>query len=370
MSNIQKVRALTAAFAVLFLMNSCADFFSTSWGEFFKRDPQKVRVTASNVYDLLDTAKGNPELAKAILDKIYADVKPDDKSADADTLRNAAIKAANQAAGISTVALENIKDLINAVDGNDKDKEKALQVVANNILGDIKDNGIVDIADKMVAILEGTVGSPEPLRDALKNAGNDGITVSVPNATSNGATGTITIKMNDLGTPTAIVTVGSSTQVYPCEIDDDNGTIILAGAGETGGAVVIEYAINDKDRTLTLDGLDEIADITAASSEPSETPVPYGKPEFQDNFAAGVPGSDLTLLAMTLVLAKAEKEREKTPEKILDRYLETWHEKSLETGMGLDQDEVLIVAVINEMMAKGEDMTDLTDMIKKLLGVD
>jgi hypothetical protein len=359
MSNVKKVKTLAAAFAVLFLMDSCAEFFSTSWGEIFKRDPKNVKVTASNVYDLLDVAKGDPELSKAILDQINADSN--------DTLKRAAIKAANQAVGISTVALENIKDLIDAVDS--RDKEGDLKAVANHIQDDLRsqDIDIVDIANKMVEILvDDRVVPPDTLSSALENAR----TITVPVRTNNGRPGAITIAVNDHGESTATITVDDVfVEEYPCVINDD-GTIILIGAREGGGSVVIEYAIDDEDRTLTLTtGLNEIKDAGLAniSSGPSVEPIPYGRPEFTDGFANSVPESDLTLLAMTLILAKAEKERNKAGD--LNAYLATWSNKNLDTGRGLDKDEVLIVAIINEMVGRGEDTSELANMIKDLLGV-
>jgi hypothetical protein len=361
MSKINKIKALAVAFAVLFLMNSCADFFSTSWGEMFKRDPKKVKVTTSNVYDLLDTAKGDPELSREILNKINADSP--------DTLKLAAIKAANQAAGISTVALENIKDLINAVDSSDK--ETALRDVAKNIQNDLAGKDIVGIADKMVEILVDKVNtSPVAPKTALINTGeitvsartsDDGSTGVIINVDSNG-TGTVTIRAPD-GTVTP----------YNCEINDD-GTITLIGAGQYGGNAVIGYEIDNKDRTLTLTGLDRIKNIelderSSPSNKEETGPIATGKPEFENGFADSVPESDLTLLAMTLILAKAEKIRDK---KDLNSYFNDWPAKDLRTGKGLDDEELLIAAIINEMIDRGEltsDENELTKMLKELLGV-
>jgi hypothetical protein len=374
MNNAKKVKTLAAAFAVLFLMNSCADFFSTTWGDFFKRDPKNVKVTASNVYDLLDTAKGDPELSKAILDKIYTTVKSGDKSADADTLRRAAIKAANQTAGISTVALENVKGLIDAVDSNDK--EKALKEVANKILKDLGNNDIVGIAEKMTEILaaERTFTTVSP-SVALKSAGSVTVPVTKIGDTS---PSTITIDTNANGTGTATISVGGvPVKTYPCVIND-NGTITLSGAGENyWESVDIKYELNNN-KQLILSDLDKIKDPDAGlgqgqglagNSSPSVEPLDDTKYGFNEQFLDSVPESDLTLLAMTLILAKADVETKKDPNSTLDTYLDTWFNKSLETGKGLEDDEILIVAIINEMIDRGEDTSELTNMIKDLLGV-
>ncbi|MDR3122619.1 MAG: hypothetical protein LBU16_02435 [Treponema sp.] len=151
MSGVKKAKALSAALVILFLMNSCADFFSTTWG--VKRDPNKVRVTDSNVYELLKVARGDPELSKAILNKINAD--------SSDTQKRAAVKAANQAAGIPTLVLENVQELIKAAD--DEVKADTFIKMAENIRSDIK--GITGTADKLAEILVENVESVGPLDD-------------------------------------------------------------------------------------------------------------------------------------------------------------------------------------------------------------
>jgi hypothetical protein len=243
MSGSKKLKALTTALIVLLLLNSCTDFFSTSWGDTFKRDPNKVKVTDSNVYGLLNAAKGNTELSRAILDKINAD--------SSDTLKHAAIKAANQAAGVSTLVLENVKTLIDAADNdNDDALGEALTDVTKRIQAAVVQNGVGHISDKLVEILG-----------------------------------------------------------------------------------------------------DKIED---------------GKPEFKDGFGGSVPESDLTLMAITLILAKAESEES------LDEYVKnTWEGQDLnsEDWASFDDDEKLIAATVNEMISRDSD-TELTKMLKDLLKVE
>jgi alanyl-tRNA synthetase len=359
MSKVNRIKALTAAFAVLFLMNSCTDFFSASWGDMFKRDPDKVRVTASNVYDLLNAAKGDPELSKAILNKINASSDP--------ALKRAAIKAANQAVGVSTLALENVKALIKAADNNDPD---ALRSLAETIQGDLRKNGIVGVANKLTTILANEVGSSTALSSvALKNAGNVAVNVSK----IGGGTGTITIDANANGIGTATISVnGAPGKPYSCTIND-NGTITLIGAGENGGSAVIGYGLNANKR-FVLSNLDAIKDPDAGlgqglvgDSSPFEVPV--DKPIFKPGFADNVSESDLTLLVMTLVLAKVEELTEEN----LDDYLNDWlNNKNVETGKGMNDDEKLVAATVNEMIRRGEltsDENELTKMLRDLLGV-
>jgi hypothetical protein len=363
-SKVNKVKTLTAAFAVLFLMNSCADFFSNSWGDMFKRDPKKVKVSASNVYALLDAAKGDPELSREILNKINAGSNL--------TLKQAAIKAANQAAGISTLALENVQDLIDAAENNDTG---ALEALAKKIQG--KGNDIVDIAGKLTSILvekenpasSSVILAQVPNSVALKNAGN----VTVPVSANNNDPGTITIVVVSNGTGTATITTSEgTTTTYNCEIKNDE-TITLTDTQNGENVADIGYDINNDHLVLT--GLGQIAGAGLDPiSNPSNDTIPIlpGKPEFKPGFIDGVSDSDLTLMAMTLVLAKIEDVESSYDD--LDAYLTEWKDKNknVETGEGLDPDELLIAATVNGMISRGEltgDENELTKMLKDLLGV-
>jgi hypothetical protein len=249
MSGVKKLKALSGAFIVLFLLNSCTDFFSTSWGEAFKRDPGKVKVTESNVYDLLEAAKGNPKLSKAILDKIGAN--------SSDKLKHAAIQAANQASGITTLALENVQTLIDAAEKDNN--EDALKDVANKVLDSATKNDLQGVSGQLVKIL--------------------------------------------------------------------------------------------KD------------DVTTNS----------GKLGFEGNFIGNVSEADLTLMVMTLILAKAEKVQ-KEDQKDLNDYVDDLVKKNItsQNPTNLDDDEKLIAAAVNGMIERGENegLNELTKMVKDLLGVD
>jgi hypothetical protein len=366
MSGVKKLKALSAALIVLFLMNSCVEFFSTSWGEIFKRDPKNVKVTASNVNDLLDAAKGDPDLSKAILDQI--------NSESPDTLKLAAIKAANQAANISAMALENIGDLLDALDNKDsKAQEKALREVVENIQNDLGSRNLVGISDKINEIFADKVQpfanpSDNP-KAALENAGKIAVTVPLANSSSGGPA-TVTVDINDADTGAGTVTVtapnGTVTK-YDCIVSNDETITLTDKNGNAAGT--IGYDIDDDNHALTLTDLDKIsgADLPSTPVSSVKDSIPKGEPQFKDGFIDNsVSEADLTLLVMTLIMAKAEKE-EKTYGS-LDGYLDTWVNKDVNTGKGLDQEEVIIAAILNTMIDRGEDMSELTDMIEDLLG--
>jgi hypothetical protein len=368
MSDGKKLKVLAAALVALLLVNSCADFFSTSWGEAFKRDPRNVNVTPSNVYELLETAKSDPDLSKAILDKIAADPDP------SPALKHAAIKAANQAAGVTTLVLENVKILIDAANGGDL--EEAIINVAGAVQNAAKNTDFIDISDKLTDILVKEVVIPaENPRGSLINTGH--ITVSVPKTGGGEATVTIDVGKDGKGT----VTIDGVT--YECEISDEKDaegkaiqTITLRGAGANGADVVLDYAIDDEDRSLTLSGLDQIAGAgLAKESNPSSDPV-ASKPEFEGTFLDdSVPDSDLSLMVISLVLAKYDRICAADPKKFpeLEDYLRSWEDKNVATGYGMDDEEILIAATVNGMIDRGDitnDKNKLIEMIEKLLRVN
>jgi hypothetical protein len=123
---------------------SCSDFFSTSWGEDFARDPSNVRVTTSNVNELLKDANGDTEASRAILKKLKGTTNP--------TLQAAAVKAANQAAGLTTLVVSNLDTLTK--DTSDTD---ALERVAKTVLGEAKKNDITGVAGDIAETLAPTI---------------------------------------------------------------------------------------------------------------------------------------------------------------------------------------------------------------------
>jgi hypothetical protein len=358
MSGAKKLRILAGALVVLVLLGSCTNFFSKTWGDLFKRNPKNVKVTSSNVYDLLDAARGDPELSRAILDQINAN--------SSDYLKIAAIKAANQGAGVSTLVFENVRTLVDAVEN--KNYEEALQKVAESILAAAASNKLEHISDKMAEILaDKYLPSPKTALSDLANAKK--IEVAIP--AEGGKDATVSISVDNKGMSTATITIGNQPTSYECEVND-NGTITLLNAGNNETNVNIGYTITRDDR-IVLSGLDQIAgnELAPGASKPSEQKVPPSKPVFAEGFLdkSSVSDSDLTLMVMTLILAKAEKEKTTDPDGTLDTYIKTWLDKSVETGEGLDYEEKLIAAIVNGMVERGEDTSELTNLVKNLLGV-
>jgi hypothetical protein len=279
-------------------------------------------------------------------------------------LKRAAIKAANQAVDIGSLFLENAGSFKDIVDGTG---ETGLQGIADKFLKDLesRDIDVKDIGEKTTGILKDKLDTkPVDPKVVLKSAG----TVTVPVTTPDGS-GTIVINA-DTGTATIKDSNGNTTATYPCTITD-NKNITLTGAAANGGDATVGYEIND-DNSLVLSDLDRIKNVGLAensgNSQPNSVPSFPGTPVFEEGFIDDtVTESDLTLLVMTLVLAKAEKATGGD----LEAYLNTLKDKNLETGVGeLDDDEKVIAAVINTMLERGDDTSELTNNLKELLGME
>jgi hypothetical protein len=138
--------AALSVFGMGLLLASCSDFYSTTWGEAFARDPSSVKVTSSNVYELLKDANGDTKASRAILEKL--------KGTDDPNLQAATVKAANQAAGLTGLALSNLGTLT----GDNATNVDSLQKLANTILADAKENDIKSIADDVANTLPVSIG--------------------------------------------------------------------------------------------------------------------------------------------------------------------------------------------------------------------
>jgi hypothetical protein len=115
--------------------------------------------------------------------------------------------------------------------------------------------------------------------------------------------------------------------------------------------------IQDKTKGNNLTG---ISGVIADSLPVSQS----GTPVFQGDFIDNVSDSDLTILALALVLAEAEKN-----ENSFENYIETWtaagSQKKLD-GTGLEPSERVIAAAVNELANRPNN--DLGSMLKDLLG--
>ncbi|MDR1900593.1 MAG: hypothetical protein LBQ55_11325 [Treponema sp.] len=150
---IRVVFALPALLLAGALFTSCPDVMSSSWGSWAKRDPRIPSITSGNIKGLLQAAVGDPEFAKALLDKIIASAKTatGDRK---EMLEGAGISAAALASGLDTLILSNAGSLINAAGSDDIDTD-AMQATMERIFNEAKGNNQTAIADELVELLSG-----------------------------------------------------------------------------------------------------------------------------------------------------------------------------------------------------------------------
>jgi hypothetical protein len=125
---------------------------SSSWGEWAKRDPKIPALTSGNIKGLLKEAVGDPEFAKALLDKITA-ASLTASGARKDMLEGAGISAAALASGLDTLILSKAGTLINAADSDDPDGD-AMAAVMEEIFYKARGKNQTAIADELVILLK------------------------------------------------------------------------------------------------------------------------------------------------------------------------------------------------------------------------
>jgi hypothetical protein len=128
-----------ALLTILFIvaLGGCEDFFSTSWGAAFARDPadmfKNVTVTAGNVDDLLEASKGNPNVAKEALKKIKGAIKGDLSAGDL-KLQAAALTAATEASGVASAIVSQAASLVHLTDLSEEEQEAKAKEVMDSVL--------------------------------------------------------------------------------------------------------------------------------------------------------------------------------------------------------------------------------------------
>ncbi|MDR2177421.1 MAG: hypothetical protein LBP20_05200 [Treponema sp.] len=147
---------LTAALVLCaVLLASCnLGFFANSMGKDLARDPSTITVTAKNVDALLKESRGDPKASKGILDNIAEQLKnnpnPDPK------LQAAAVTAANQAAGLGELVLENIGTVL-------EDPENvSYENLLDEVLKSADEKDIKGVSEQITASLGRAVTSGNP----------------------------------------------------------------------------------------------------------------------------------------------------------------------------------------------------------------
>jgi hypothetical protein len=180
-------RLFGLAVAAVVLLSSCSNFFTTSWGKSSARDPGTIKVTSSNVKDLLKESKGDTKTSRGILSKIKDQVAG--KENPDPTLQTAAVTAANQASGLGTVVLDSIDTIL----GDDVPTEEALNQLLAEVQNKTKGNDLQGIAADVAASLpkptadsEGALVFPDSFYDSTSEADLTLLTLTLVLAESEG----------------------------------------------------------------------------------------------------------------------------------------------------------------------------------------
>jgi hypothetical protein len=134
------------AVLAVFVLGSCDDFYSTSWGTFRSYDSSKIALSEGNLKEWKKKAVGNPELAKALVDKIISDL--DGKSdAERAVFQSAGIEFAIEQSGMGVKILELAGSDLSKIDSEEGVK---------NLLKKVQDglSGVVGAAENIAAIAD------------------------------------------------------------------------------------------------------------------------------------------------------------------------------------------------------------------------
>ncbi|MDR1617506.1 MAG: hypothetical protein LBS06_00480 [Treponema sp.] len=129
------------AAAVLCMLTSCTDFFSTSLASWAQRSPSSLipGVTTGNVQDLIRTAENDPELSLEVLKKIR------DAANRAGPEAAARLQAAGLKAGVNAVDMGSslVNSIGNMTDVGDPDEAKGMLVNTINAMPNLAETGAV-----------------------------------------------------------------------------------------------------------------------------------------------------------------------------------------------------------------------------------
>jgi len=109
---------------VLIMLTGCDNFFSKSWGKKRDYDSGNININVDKVDNIdawLDAAVGNPELADAIIDAIYDEIKDKPDTENKAQWQQAGVSLAAEASGLGTSILSHIDILIDLLEEDEED---------------------------------------------------------------------------------------------------------------------------------------------------------------------------------------------------------------------------------------------------------
>ena len=167
---MRKLSCCILAILVLTFL-SCDDFFSSSLGKPQKYDLSSIEVNAGNVDRWIETARGNPELTAALLEKITRELESAEGEEKA-RLMEAGIKIAVQSSGLGTTIIKQGSSVLEE-DFNDVTQDTLMDLL-NRVIDDFISNGGPEAAENIsqiagMDIAEQHEGSAPQFGDDYKN---------------------------------------------------------------------------------------------------------------------------------------------------------------------------------------------------------
>ena len=145
----------------VFVLSSCDDFFSTSlWPATQTYNLANVDVNAGNIDQWVDSARGNPELAAALMDKINQDLASgrfhgEEKA----KLMEAGIRLAVNSSGMGSSIISNASNILGNLDSVGDD---TLLDLLGGVRSDFNNNGGPAAAENLANIANAGIGSGSP----------------------------------------------------------------------------------------------------------------------------------------------------------------------------------------------------------------
>jgi hypothetical protein len=144
----------------VFVLTSCDDFYSTSWGKPREYEVSKITLTRSNLDSWKKKATGNPDLAAALVKKIIGEL-PGKSGAEKAAFQSAGIDLAIEQSGMGVKILEVAGSALSDIDSEDGVKNLLKKVQSGLDSSQAAANNITTIAYASSLPEPGTAGVPE-----------------------------------------------------------------------------------------------------------------------------------------------------------------------------------------------------------------
>jgi len=168
----RKIICLFSVYILLgaFVFTICDAFYSTSWGNPRSYDPANIDLNADNMDYWLSIAVGNPELAKALAEKLKDLVQGMPDTAEKAKLQNAGIQLAIEASGLGTTFLGNIDKVSDLLgDGSVAEREDILLDLIGSFINDVDRSATSDLAEIVQPANPPGFGNPPHFSAAFKD---------------------------------------------------------------------------------------------------------------------------------------------------------------------------------------------------------